>query len=520
MLLNSHNVRWLLLASVAGLSLPSCGGRSGIPEGDGTEPLIPCASASDCFDGNFCATKACVNGYCKTVSKVSCNDGDACTSDACEPSTGECVFQPRVSDADGDGYLGALPGTVPGAADACGNDCNDADPKTYPGATEICDGQDNNCDGSIDEGVNAYNPLISPIRISDSSFDLGGVNGLAFGSNRFGITWTGQQNGKNYQGYASGYDIFGFQQFSTTNISQTSNDSFAGPLVWNGSKFATAWEVRAEKGYDIVFNQLDGSGQKLGPDVRISNNYGFSVQPALLWNGLEYWVVWSDDNGGDFFQIFGRKVNESGQLGPTNELSPLMNDARSPVVVQSPTSPLLVYLSATTQRVMGQPLSKDLTRSESPVYISDTGASGFSVARVGDRFIVVWSIERDYVGPSIWGASIDGLGNILVPARPLTQGANFSRAPSVESLGDRFALAWADDRLKYGHYGIRLSTFDVNLNPLSAVTTLVESDFDCIDPGLAVGGSGMALVYRERTNGDVGQPYFLPLACAGNHLPY
>jgi hypothetical protein len=285
--------------------------------------------------------------------------------------------------------------------------------------------------------------------------------------------------------------------------------------VWTGSNFATAWEVRAEKGYDIVFNRLDVNGKKLGPDVRISNNYGFSINPALLWNGTEYWVAWSDDNGGDLFQIFGLKIDQNGQMSKTNELTSLMTDARSPVLVSSPTTTLLVYLSATTQRIMGQLLTKDVTPSGSAFYISDADANNFSVAWVSDRFVIVWSTERETVGSAIWVATVDPTGTIRAPAQPITYGANFARSPNVESLGDRFALAWADDRLTYNHFGIRMRTFGATLNPLSDISTLIESGFDCADPGLVTGGSGMALVYRERTGGNTGYSYFLPLACAG-----
>ena len=499
----------------AGAMLTSCGGRSGIPEGDGTGPLVPCNSGSDCFDGNLCRTRSCQEGYCKTVATELCDDGDVCTTDSCEPSTGACVFQLRVADNDGDGFIAALPGTVPGTAGSCGNDCNDSNASIYPNAPEICDGVDNNCNGVIDEGVNAYSPVTSPIQISDDSFTVGSADDIVYDGSRFGVSWTGQQRDGNYQGYISSYDIFGFSQIPTKNISQTSNNSYGGPLIWTGSAYATAWEVRAEKGYDVVFNQLDSDGKKLGPDVRITNNRGFSVQPALLWNGVDYSVVWSDDNGGDLFQIYGLKVESSGQLSEPNALTNAIVDARAPRIVGSPTSTLLVYLSGSSQRLLGQMLKADLTPDGSAFTITDEGAYDFSVAWVNDRFVIAFSIEQVDVGDAIWAATFDPNGKPIASAQRITDGANFARSPSVLSLGDRFALAWSDDRLQYDHYGIRLRTYDANLNPLAAITSLVETSSDSIYPSLAAGGSGLALAFRSRVNGTPGQPYFLPLACSG-----
>jgi len=515
MLLRWQAKRLLGLAWIS-FGFMGCGGRSGIPTGDGSGPLVPCKTSADCFDGDLCTTRTCQAGYCTIISRVSCDDGDICTADSCDPASGQCVFQARVADADGDGYIGVLPGTTPGAEGSCGDDCDDSLASVHPGASEICDGLDNNCNGTIDEGVNVYSPLTSPIRISDTSFPLGSYYGLAFNGSRFAISWTGQRSDKSYQGYISSYDTLGLNPIPANNISQTSNNSFAGPLVWTGSVFATAWEVRADKGYDVYFNELDVNGKKLGPDIRLSANRGFSIQPSILWNGDGYWIVWSDDNGADLFQIYGRRVDTNGQLGEVTTLSSLVTDARSPQIVRGQAATLLVYLSASSQRLLGQLISDDLKTNGPPFYISDMGANDFSVAWVNDRFVVTWDTQLKDIGSAIWAATADTQGNIVEAARTITNGANFARTPSIVSLGDRFALAWSDDRLQYGHYGIRLQTFDASLNPLVAVTSLVELSFNCTEPGIVAGGSGLGLVFHERDASDITQPYFVPLACGGS----
>ena len=126
---------------------------------------------------------------------------------------------------------------------------------------------------------------------------------------------------------------------------------------------------------------------------------------------------------------------------------------------------MLVYLSATDQRLVAQSLASDMTTSGAANYLSDLGANTYSADWVGDRFVVAWSVEVETIGNAIWVATVDADGNVLQSAQALTSGANFARGPTVASLGDRFALAWADDRQTYGHYGIRLRTFDPNLDP-------------------------------------------------------
>ena len=105
-------------------------------------------------------------------------------------------------------------------------------------------------------------------------------------------------------------------------------------------------------------------------------------------------------------------------------------------------------------------------------------------------------------------------GHVLQSAQVITpSGATFAMSPNLLSLGDRFALAWSDDRITYNHYGVRFAVYSPNLAQLSAVQTLAETAYDCITPGLVSGGLGMALVYYEQSNGSLGEPYFLPLTC-------
>ena len=57
----------------------------------------PCASATDCDDGNSCTTDSCEDGLCRNTAL--CNDENACTTDSCD--AGGCIFEP-IFCGDGD----------------------------------------------------------------------------------------------------------------------------------------------------------------------------------------------------------------------------------------------------------------------------------------------------------------------------------------------------------------------------------------------------------------------------------
>ena len=500
----------------------ACGARSEMLQGDGGATPAACSQDGDCFDGNLCVIKACVQGYCSTIESKSCDDNNVCTADSCNTATGDCVFTPRVHDYDGDGFYGPLPGTVAGTPGSCGNDCNDFNASVHPGASELCDGLDNNCDGIIDNGIADYVQQTQAVRVVDDSYSEGAVTGLVFNGNYFGLTLIGVPRTTLWQGYFTGYDAFGANTIPIVNETQTTQGGFSGPLLWTGSLFATAWEIgNGNNNYDIFFNVLDERGKKMGPDLRLTNSPGFSVSPSLLWDGSGYWVAWSDDNGGDQYQILGRTISSDGQtISDTITLTEPAFNAVSPHLLRSPTSNLLLFHSVPTRlsnnkQICGRLLGSGLIPMGSSFCLPDVDVSDYSADWVGDRFVVAWSdAESLNIGSSIWATSIDAAGNVSQPAVALASGIAFAREPSVLSLGNRVALAWSDDRNVYNHYGVRLAVFSPELSMLSSnVQTMAETQDDCRYPGLAAGGSGLALVYMESTNGQGGYPYFLGLAC-------
>ncbi|MCK5806122.1 MAG: putative metal-binding motif-containing protein, partial [Lentisphaeria bacterium] len=134
--------------------------KNGTPERDIDHDKNGAPASADCptvlcdVDGDGFARSDPGQGC--TPSKPDCDDGDATVFPGAPDKCGDGKAQdchadkPCAGDKDGDGYLGAPPGT--NKNDLWQYDCNDNDAKIHPWATEICDRQDNDCDGLVDEG--------------------------------------------------------------------------------------------------------------------------------------------------------------------------------------------------------------------------------------------------------------------------------------------------------------------------------------------------------------------------------
>ncbi len=85
-----------------------------------------------------------------------CNGADS----DCDGTVDETSDRPWYEDTDGDGFGGALADLV-GCAPPAGyvsndTDCDDDDARSFPGGVETCDLSDEDCDGTLDEGTDAF----------------------------------------------------------------------------------------------------------------------------------------------------------------------------------------------------------------------------------------------------------------------------------------------------------------------------------------------------------------------------
>jgi hypothetical protein len=498
--------------------LAGCGARSPLLEGmsseDGAAAPVPCAVDSDCFFGDLCQPQLCISGFCQPGTPVSCDDGDPCTADECYPPTGECVFPPLVSDLDGDGHFSPRPGFAPGEPGACGDDCDDTSAEAFPGGIERCDGVDNDCNGVIDDGAR-YEPTDEPVvRVSSSDHELADIGGLAYTGQHYGATYGGVVERVRY--FFQGLAPDGATVVGQTPITNVGNDSYAGPLVWTGAVFGTAWPDRRDNNYEIYFNQLDSQGQKMGADLRLTHADDFSLHPHLLFNGAQFVVVWDDRrDSGRRFRVYGQRVSADGALlGDNVALTELDWEAESPMLAEGAHSLGLAFKmeEQDVPRVGFRVISPDLSEVGPLMLVSDFHSVDARVVWSRDRYVVVWGKYDGGPGDAIWGAAISEDGEVLVPERRLTYGAPFARSKSLLPLGDRLLLVWAawSPENNYELYSKMLSLDLEEQTPRQRIT---NDPAESWEPVAAFGPAGdVGILFQDNRDGSP-QVYFTRLRC-------
>jgi hypothetical protein len=536
-LLNSRGVRGFrdltpILLLTTGVAVGSCGARTGLdPDhtrqvdnsddqhtgGTGGVPQEEdppeCVEDPDCKSTDLCQPSLCVDGECVAGPPLRCDDADECTEDSCSQLTGECTFRPLSLDEDGDGFYGPRPGYTAGEPGSCGDDCNDASDRAYPGGDEICDGVDNDCNGVVDDNASYVPATGEAILVSDLSDRQAGGGGLAWNDDFYAVSYSAQA--AKWQNYSKGLNADGSTAFAETSVTNHNSDAYAGNIAWTGASFGTAWQDRRNGNYEVFFNLLGPDGDKLGPDVRVTDSFSFSINVQMIWTGTEFLVVWQEMEDAGRFSVQAQRLSVEGTLiGGNVELVSSLFNGESPRLVEGGARLGLVFNSvdgAARSTPAFKTFAPDLTDGSRTVMLSASNGVGPSAVWSGGRYVITWGIRDSVPGDSIWGTTISEDGNIIVPERPLTFGAGFARTQSLLALGDRMLLTWADD--KDGNYELYTKMLDLELNDLSPRQRITFDPSDSLSPTTTFGPDGdVGVLFDDRRSGSW-HVYFARLVC-------
>ncbi len=88
-----------------------------------------------------------------------------------------------------------------------------------------------------------------------------------------------------------------------TSDARESNDP---SLAWTGSEFGVSWDDNRDGNREVYFARVSAGGSKIGSDLRVTYDEGYSEYPSLAWTESEFGVSWDDNRDGNWEVYFAR----------------------------------------------------------------------------------------------------------------------------------------------------------------------------------------------------------------------
>jgi hypothetical protein len=283
---------------------------------------------------------------------------------------------------------------------------------------------------------------------------------VAFDGVNYLVVWHDDRNGYYFDIYGTRINQAGVVLDSLgIEISTVSGDQFVPSVAFDGTNYLVVWVDASGLYCDIYGSRVSRSGVVLDPSgIAICTAEDHQYDPLVAFDGTNYLVVWQDWRSGDYFDIYGTRVSQSG---------------------------VVLDLSG--------------------IAISTADYSQFNprVAFDGTNYLVVWEDWRsgtyDY---DIYGARVTQTGTVLDPGGiAISTKANWERYPSVTFDGTNYLVVWDEKRsVSSDIYGSRVSQTGIVLDPEGiAISTGTGDQFAS---SIAFDGTNYLVVWEDYNSGS------------------
>jgi hypothetical protein len=331
---------------------------------------------------------------------------------------------------------------------------------------------------------------------------------IAFdGTNHF-VVWSDRRSVSEYDIYAARVRADGTKLDGTgIAVSTAAAYQFNPAVVYGGGQYFVVWEDIRSGTNDVYGARVTSGGTVLDPGgIQITNTPATELDPAVAFDGTNYFVVWDVSSGG----IAGARVSVGGTVLDPGGLTIATTGAPWRPTVAFGGSNFFVAWQASggvsSWDVFGARVGSDGGVVD-PIPITISNASGGQaapqIAFNGTSYLVAWEDTRTSSISDVYAARLTLGGTVLDPSGiAVSTAADLQREPSVAANGD-FLVVWRDDRHRgratnaSDVFGARVTGAGVVRDP-SGVSITNSADLDR-EPVVAPGrGSGSwEVAYRR-----------------------
>jgi hypothetical protein len=308
--------------------------------------------------------------------------------------------------------------------------------------------------------------------------------------------------------------------FSQTNATVVGAEHYVAPmmpshqntpaLAFDGTNHFVVWGDLRSGPSDVFGARVNQQGTGLdGTGIPISTLAEAQEQPAIAFDGTDYFVAWADRRAGSCGELYASRVSQSGTVvdGTGKLISTPPCGANDPALAFDGTNYLVVWRHDTSIVATRVTRSGEVLDPAGIVLATTVLDAAPSVAFDGSGYLVVWHDHRNgccdvYGGRvSTSGLALDPVGGFLISDAP-----NHQKWPVLAFDGTNYLVAWQDRRftLRSDIYGARISPAGTVIDPAAFLVGAGQDEQTL--PAIAFSGGYYFVVWqdsRSRTNYDI-----------------
>lgn len=305
--------------------------------------------------------------------------------------------------------------------------------------------------------VNPTGIILDSISIAISTAaDWQGNPSVAFDGTNYLVVWDDWRSGDHLDIYGARINQTGLiLDPEGIIISAALNTQGYPSVTFDGINYFVVWvDYRSGDTSDIYGTRINQAGIVLDPDgIAISTATNYQWNPSLIFDGINYFVVW-DDRRNDYGDLYGARVNQAGVVIDTNGIiiSATTGSQRSPAISFDGTNYFVVWqdIRSGDFDIYGARVNLGgIVLDTNGIVISNAPGEQMipSVTFDGTDYLVVWEDWINYDEWNIIGAKVNTSG-IVVDTFPVSTQTGDQFVPTLaRGAGNQVLIiysGWAD----------------------------------------------------------------------------
>lgn len=289
-----------------------------------------------------------------------------------------------------------------------------------------------------------------------------------------------------------------------TNLILTNYEATKPCISASGNYLHVAWVDRRIGNDEIYYKYSSNGGINWGPDMRLTDNVYNSQQPSVDANGQNVIVVWSD-NRDVSYKLFYKLSTDAGLTwGPDTKLTNSPGASLNPAVKIEGSNVYVVWDDA--RNGANTEIYYKHSTDNGNTWEADTRLTNFaqpssnvSLSATGSQLHIAWEDYRDGNPEIYYKNSTDG-GTTWGSDFRITNNSSNSWNPSIFAEGSHIHVAWEDNR--DGNYEIYYNVSSNSGISWGTDLRLTNETSSSNFPNITVSGSKIHVVWHDYRDGN------------------